>query len=125
MNARLYTFPEDVASKRGPKPKKGSRLITFKEMLAREGLGWKEAEIVGYDGKKKKVRYLTNTALWGADDFHPVPIRWVLVVDPTDEMAPLPLMSTDVNLTAIKMIELYVDRWGLEVTFQEAREHLG
>jgi hypothetical protein len=40
-------------------------------------------------------------------------------------MDPLPLMSTDVNLTAVKIIELYVDRWGLEVTFQEAREHLG
>ena len=33
--------------------------------------------------------------------------------------------STDVNLTAIQIIELYVDRWGLEVTFQETREHLG
>ena len=57
--------------------------------------------------------------------FCPIAIRWVLVRDPTGEMDPLPLMSTDVNLTAIKIIELYVDRWGLEVTFQEAREHLG
>jgi hypothetical protein len=40
-------------------------------------------------------------------------------------MDPLPLMSTDVNLTAIKIMELYVDRWGLEVTFLEARAHLG
>ena len=40
-------------------------------------------------------------------------------------MDPLPLMSTDVNLSTVKIIELYVDRWGLEVTFQEVREHLG
>lgn len=63
--------------------------------------------------------------MWGADGFCPIAIRWVLVRDSTGEMDPLPLMSTDVNLTATMIIELYVDRWGLEVTFQEAREHLG
>ena len=34
-------------------------------------------------------------------------------------------MSTDVNLSAVKIIELYVNLWGLEFTFQEVREHLG
>lgn len=126
MNARIYDFPEETPTgKRGRKPNKGARLISFKEMLEVKDLPWKEVEIVGYEGKKKGVKYLTNTAMWGADGFCPVPIRWVLVVDPTGEMDPLPLMSTDVSLTAIKIIELYIDRWGLEVTFQEAREHLG
>ncbi len=126
INARIYALPEEApAGKRGRKPKKGPRLASFKEMLTMEDLPWKEVEIAGYDGKKKKVQYLTNTAMWGADGFCPIAIRWVLVKDPTGEMDPLPLMSTDVTLTAIKIIELYVDRWGLEVTFQEAREHLG
>lgn len=126
MNARIYAIPEEVpAGKRGRKPMKGERLVSFKEMLEKDELPWKEAEIAGYDGKKKKVKYLTNTAMWGADGFFPIPIRWVLVQDPTGEMNPLPLMSTDVTLTAIKIIELYVDRWGLEVTFEEVRELLG
>ena len=126
MNARIYALPEKApAGKRGRKPKKGQRLISFKEMLKMEDLPWQEVEISGYDGKKKKVKYLTNTSMWGADGFCPIAIRWVLVKDPTGEMDPLPLMSTDVNLTAIKIMELYVDRWGLEVTFFEAREHLG
>lgn len=126
INARIYALPEETpAGKRGRKPKKGARLIAFKEMLKMEDLPWEEVEIAGYDGKKKRVKYLTNTSMWGADGFCPIAIRWVLVKDPTGEMDPLPLMSTDVNLTAIRIIELYVDRWGLEVTFQEAREHLG
>jgi hypothetical protein len=126
INARIYAIPEEApAGKRGRKPKKGVRLISFKEMLEMKDLPWEEAKIAGYDGKMKGVKYLTNTALWGADGFSPVPIRWVLVVDPTGEMDALPLMSTDVSLTAIRMIELYVDRWGLEVTFQETREYLG
>jgi len=126
MNARIYAIPDETpVGKRGRKPKKGVRLISFKEMLNMENLPWKEAEIAGYDGKKKRVQYLTNTAMWGADGFCPIAIRWVLVKDPTGEMDPLPLMSTDVSLSAIKIIELYVDRWGLEVTFEEVREHLG
>jgi hypothetical protein len=126
MNARIYALPEETPpGKRGRKPKKGQRLISFKEMLKMEDLPWEEIEIAGYEGKKKKIKYLTNTSMWGADGFCPIPIRWVLVKDPTEEMDPLPLMSTDVNLAAIKIIELYVDRWGLEVTFLEAREHLG
>ena len=126
MNSRIYALPEESpVGKRGPKPKKGARLISFKEMLTKEDLPWKEVEIAGYDGKKKRVQYLTDTAMWGPDGFSPIAIRWVLVKDPTGEMDPLPLMSTDVNLTAIKVMELYVDRWGLEVTFQESREHLG
>ena len=126
MNARIYALPEEIpAGKRGRKPKKGVRLISFKEMLKMEDLPWEEVEIAGYDGKKKRVQYLTNTAMWGVDGFCPIAIRWVLVKDPTGEMDALPLMSTDVNLTAFRIIELYVDRWGLEVTFQETREHLG
>jgi len=126
MNARIYAIPEEAPTgKRGRKPKKGVRLISFKEMLKREDLPRKEVEVAGYNGKKKRVQYLTNTAMWGADGFCPIAIRWVLVRDPKGEMDPLPLMSTDVSLSAIKIIEFYVDRRGIEVTFEEVREHLG
>ena len=33
-------------------------------------------------GKKKRVKFLTNTSIWGVDSYAPVAIRWVLVVDP-------------------------------------------
>lgn len=126
MNARIYGIPEKpLPGKRGRKPSKGVRLIPFKEMIVMEDLPWQDVEILGYEGRKKRIRFLTNTALWGAEGSSPIAIRWVLVIDPTGEMDPIPLMSTDVNLSAVKIIELYVDRWGLEVTFQETREHLG
>jgi len=105
--------------------KKGERLISFKEMLQMQDLPWEEVQVAGYDGKKKKIKYLINTSMWSVDGFCPIAIWWVLVKDPTGEMVPLPLMSTDVTLSAIRIIELYVDRWGLEVIFFEAREHLG
>lgn len=40
-------------------------------------------------------------------------------------MDPMPLMSSDPLLTPERIIELYIDRWSLEVTFEETREHLG
>lgn len=97
----------------------------FKQMLSLAGLPWKEMEVVGYGGEKRVARVLTNTCMWGADGVTPIPIRWVVVVEPTGKLDLLPLMSTDLLMTPERMVELFVDRWGLEVTFEETREHLG
>lgn len=126
MNASLYDFPPAVEpGKRGRRAKKGTRLMNFKQMLAVPDLNWQDAEVMGYGGQKKLVRYLTNTCLWGVSGFEPVPIRWVLIVDPSRGLDPLPLMSTDITLLAEEIIALYIDRWNQEVTFAEVREHLG
>jgi hypothetical protein len=126
MNARLYDFPSaDAPGKRGRKKIKGQKLLSFAEMVGMQNLGWKEIVVEGYGKKEKKLKYISNTSLWGADGFIPVPIRWVLVVDPEEELDPLPLMSTDITLSPEKIIEYFIQRWNLEVTFEEVREHLG
>lgn len=126
INACLYDFPTaDEPGKRGRKKMKGARLYSFKEMLGMPDLGWTEIVIEGYGQNKKKLKYISNISLWGADGFMPVPIKWVLVIDPEGELDPVPLMSTDLQLSAEKIITLYIRRWNLEVTFEEVREHLG
>lgn len=126
IDARLYSFPvERPAGTKGRPPKKGQKLMSFKDMLKEEGLTWKEVEVNGYGGKQPTVRYITNTALWHVEGYEPVPIRWVLMVHPTGKMDPLPLFSTDVNLSAEQIIELFVERWSIETTFEEVRAHLG
>jgi hypothetical protein len=126
INARLYDFPPlTEPGRKGRKKTKGTQLVSFKEMITMPDLEWKEVVIDGYDKKKKRLKYISNTCLWGADGFLPVPIKWVLVVDPEEELDPLPLMSTDVLLSPERIITLYVQRWNLEVTFEEVREHLG
>ncbi len=67
---------------------------------------------------------ISNTWMRRADGSTPIAIRWVLVVDPTGKLDPLPLMSADPLMTPERMIELFVDRWGLEVTFEQTGEHL-
>ena len=126
MNAALFDFPAEKRSgQRGRTAQKGIKLKNFKQMLSPERFPWKEMEVVGYGGEKRVARVLTNTGMWGADGVTPIPIRWVLVVDLTGKLDPLPLMSTDPLMTPERMVELFVDRRGLEVTFEETREHLG
>ncbi|MFI5344414.1 MAG: transposase [Chlamydiales bacterium] len=126
MNARLYDFsPISEPGKRGRKRVKGARLFGFREMVGMPNLGWREVVVEGYGKKAKRLKYISNTGLWGADDFFPIPIRLVLVLDPEGELDPIPLMCTDVAITAERIIELFIRRWNLEVTFEEVREHLG
>lgn len=126
MNARLYDFPPiDEQGKRGRKKTKGAKLFNFKEMIEMPDLGWKEIIVEGYGRKKKVLKYISSVSLWGVDGFHPVPIKWVLAIDPEGELDPLPLMCTDLYISPEKIIALYIQRWNLEVTYEEVREHLG
>ena len=73
-------------------------------MIGIADLGWQEVIIEGYDKKKKRIKNVSSTCLWGADGFPPVSIRWVLVIDPDGELDPLPLMSTDIALSPERII---------------------
>jgi hypothetical protein len=55
----------------------------------------------------------------------PVSIRWVLICDPDGKFEPQALVSTNPEATPKEIVEWFVMRWQLEVTFEEARAHLG
>ena len=48
-----------------------------------------------------------------------------MVVDPDGKYRPEACFSTDTQLTPIQIVEYCVLRWGVEVTFEESRRHLG
>ena len=54
-----------------------------------------------------------------------VPIRWVLILDPQGECAPQALLGTGLAVAPAQILEWFVLRWQLEVTFHETRDHLG
>jgi hypothetical protein len=66
-----------------------------------------------------------GTAVWFHNGLPPVHIRWVLICDPDAAFRPQALLCTDVTVTAPQILEWFVLRWQLEVTFEEARAHLG
>ena len=54
-----------------------------------------------------------------------VPIRWVLIRDPHKKFAAQALLCTELTATPQQIVEWFVLRWQVEVTFEEARAHLG
>ena len=67
----------------------------------------------------------SHSAVWYHQGKSPVPIRWVLIRDPLGEFRPQALLCTGLNVAPTQIIQWFVLRWQLEVTFQEVRAHLG
>lgn len=63
--------------------------------------------------------------MWYAYGIPPLPIRWVLIKDPHRENEAVALFSTNIKHSAQRIIEIFVSRWSIEVTFEESRRHLG
>ena len=55
----------------------------------------------------------------------PVHIRWVLIRDPIGQMRTQALVCTDTDADPLQIVQWFLLRWRVEVTFQEVRAHLG
>lgn len=135
-DAGLYAFPApQPASKRGPKPKKGARLPSLATEFSDPKAPWCQSVVEWYGGMPKSVGYRVGSGLWYTPGHNPVPLRWVLVryEETHKQSGKVTLYSSvffcsetqDPNLTAEKIIALYVSRWNIEVTFEEMRAQLG
>ena len=78
-----------------------------------------------YGGGPRLVDLATGTAVWYHAGKPAVPLRWVLSRDVLGEVEPQALLCTDLGASAQQSVEWFVLRWQLEVTFEEARAHLG
>jgi hypothetical protein len=67
----------------------------------------------------------SDTALWHRDGEAPLPLRWVLLRDPSGKRRPGALFCTDPAATLHQIIAWYVSRWPIAVPFEEVRGHLG
>jgi len=125
LDARIFNFPPAEKRRRGRPLLVGKRFPLFTDYLKDPTLIWQEVEVEWYGGKRKKLLIYTGAGLWYAFGIPPLPIRWVLIKDPNDEHDPVALFSTDAAHSAERIIEIFVSRWPLEVTFEESRRHLG
>jgi DDE superfamily endonuclease len=126
LDAALHDFPGPVPpGRRGRRPKKGKRQLSLKARASQAGAaGWTWTEVRWYGGERKPLWLLTGVSLWYRSGLA-LPIRWVLVVDPQGQARTEAFFSTDVNLAAETIVEWFVLRWNVEVTFEESRRHLG
>lgn len=126
MDAALYDpAPARRPGQNGRPRKKGARQPTLAARLDDPTTAWQAVTVRWYGGTTRTVELATGTAVWYHSGMPPVAIRWVLVRDPDARFAPHALLSTDGDLSATQILEWFVQRWQLEVTFEEARAHLG
>lgn len=125
LKARLFDFP--FQNTMGRPRNKGLRLPKMEVILNDPNIAWETKEVNWYGGVRKQIQYTTQTCLWHVmtHSSNPIPIRYVLLRDPENKFQPVLLMCTDLNLDVVEIIQIYVERWNIEVTFHEAREHLG
>jgi DDE superfamily endonuclease len=126
LDAGLY----DPAPPRGPHTKgaprkKGARQPTLAQRVEDPTTVWETVTLRWYGGTLRTVELASGTAVW----YHPgkpvVPLRWVLLRDPQGQFSPQALLCTDTTVSPQQIVAWFVVRWQVEVTYEEARAHLG
>jgi hypothetical protein len=126
LDAALYDPPAPPPpGRRGRKPKKGGRQPNLKNRFADPATIWQAATVPWYGGQENVLDLATGTALWHRAGNDPLPIRWVLLRDPAGKLPPTALCCTDPTVEAAQIVAWFIARWNIEVTFEEARAHLG
>jgi hypothetical protein len=78
-----------------------------------------------YGEVKRHIQITSGTAVWFHTGLPAVPIRWVIIRDPLGRFKTQALLCTDLNASAVQIVEWFIQRWQMEVTHREVREHLG
>ncbi|MCY7277312.1 MAG: transposase [Phormidesmis sp. CAN_BIN44] len=126
LDAALYNpAPERQPKQMGRPCKVGKRLPTLKSLLDSTQRDWQSVTIAGwYGGRTAELQVLSDTAVWYHTGLPAVPIRWVLVQDPTGKSEPQAFLSTNLSATPEQILQWYRQRWQVEVTFEQVRAHL-
>ncbi len=126
LDARLFAPPPPPAPHRkGRPPVVGKRLPKLSTVLNDPKTSWETLTVNWYGGTERKLEVTTGTALWYSTGTDPLPIRWVLTRDPEGKREPKAYFSTDQAQSAVEIVEDFVKRWPIEVTYEESRAHLG
>ncbi len=127
LDAALYEpAPPRRPGQLGRPRKKGHRLPTLAARLTDPATVWAEVIVADWYGEgDRAVEVASATAVWYHTGLPPVCIRWVLVRDPEGRFDPQALRCTDLAAAPAQILAWFVLRWQLEVTFAEARRHLG
>ena len=126
LDAALYApAPPRQPGQNGRPPLKGPRRPSLKSLLDQNRAAWHNAAVAWYDGTTRTVELASQAAVWYRSGKSAATIRWVLVRDPQGAFDPQALLCTDPAADPSQILEWFVLRWQLEVTFQEVRSHLG
>lgn len=127
LDAALYEpAPPARPGTIGRPRKKDKRLPTLSQVLANKQTVWETVQVDNWYGQGlTQVEITSDTAVWYHSGMPAVPIRWFLIRDPNGKFETKALLCTDPSADPLQILQWFVRRWQIEVTFQEVRTHLG
>ena len=126
LDANLFDPAPLKKPGRGRPPLKGKPLPKLAKVLANPATSWQPHIVALWYGRtNRQVEIASGTAVWYHSGLPIVPLRWIIVRDPTGQLAPQAFMATDQTAAPAEILQWFVSRWHLEVTFEEVRAHLG
>lgn len=127
LDAGLYDpAPERAPGVRGRPRRKGARQPTLKAISTSASTTWHSMTLSQWYGQgDKAVEIATGTSVWYSSGLPTVPLRWVMVRNPQRKLDPQAFLCTDEAAKPEQILAWFIRRWQIEVTFEEARAHLG
>lgn len=127
LDAALYEpAPSRLPGTMGRPRLKGARLSNLEQILIDADTQWSKITLSNWYGEvNRPVEITTGIAVWYHTGLPVVPRRWVLVRDPFGKFRPQALLCTNQEYQSQQILEWFARRWQIEVTFEEARRHLG
>jgi hypothetical protein len=126
FDACLYTPPPRRQPRQMGRPRLvGKRLPQLDQVLCDPHTVWHTAWVKWYGQGQQQIEWCSGTALWYRGGQIPLPIRWVLTRDPQGQRDARAYFSTDQQQPGLALVLDFMKRWPIEVTFEEARAHLG
>ena len=121
----IYALPpaRRRPGQRGRGRTKGKRLPAPGQIAAHRKKGWKTIT-VSRQGKQVSRQVLGITCLW-YHVCHDVPIRLVVVRDPSGRQKDDLFFCTDATVPDEQIVQRYYDRWGVEECILEAKQQMG
>jgi hypothetical protein len=125
-DAALYGLPPArQQGRRGPRPKKGERLPTPRQMIEDTARYPAAEREVSFLRRARRLRVqVVRDLLWysGAGS---APVTLVLVRDAAGQWRDAALLATSADVSAELVITGYCRRWSLEVAFFDSKQFLG
>jgi hypothetical protein len=123
-DAALYEPPPPRTHHTMGRPRvKGQKLPSPQAVVAHRTRRTRLA-VAWYGGITRDIEIVTGPGHWYRIGEDLVAIRWVYVHDCTGTHRDEYFFTTDLSMGPKQIVECYTQRWSIETTFQECREHL-